>query len=385
MKKLLSLLLVMLCLFCACGSMASGTALAAEPAPSEDTPAESESAVMPPYEPLETPFGFRFEYPEEYQNLKGELAWWITSLGNFYVEAELYYVEVPEADREAFREEAALSVKKTSGWSPAWRDKYKSMSLFSFVGLYDDEADVEYYETVTPLEYINDFCEERAPSATRTTVPVYLETLSFGNGWKLIAQRTELFTYEGEQVPLTEFMGYLDEMEYRKEALALKEKPELFVSGLKESPWELPGQVGSRVSFETQTLQGDPITSEELFSGHKVTLVNVWATWCGPCVHELPDLERLNASLAEKDCQVIGVCQDAANDEMTAEALQVLAGSGVSYPNLVFTSDLLFANVSFFPTTFFIGEDGTILTPPVEGANIGAYQSTLNQALAQVG
>lgn len=340
---------------------------------------------MPPYEPLETPFGFRFEYPEEYQNLKGELAWWITSLGNLYVEAELYYVEVPEAEREAFREEAALSVKKTSGWSPAWRDKYKSMSLFAFVGLYDDEADVEYYETVTPLEYINDFCEERAPSATRTTVPVYLETLSFGNGWKLITQRTEIFTYEGEQVPLTEFMGYLDEMEYRKEALALKEKPELFVSGLKESPWELPGQVGSRVSFETQTLQGDPITSEELFSGHKVTLVNVWATWCGPCVHELPDLERLNASLAEKDCQVIGVCQDAANDEMTAEALQVLAGSGISYPNLVFTSDLLFANVSFFPTTFFIGEDGTILTAPVEGANIGAYQSTLNQALAQVG
>ena len=70
---------------------------------------------------------------------------------------------------------------------------------------------------------------------------------------------------------------------------------------------------------------------------------------------------------------------------MTAEALQVLAGSGISYPNLVFTSDLLFANVSFFPTTFFIGEDGTILTAPVEGANIGAYQSTLNQALAQVG
>ena len=398
MKKLISLLLAVLCLFslCACGSSAPSSVPAAEAeqaqpadeAPAEEVPAEPEpepEPAMPPYEPLETPFGFRFEYPEEYQNLKGELAWWITSLGNNFVDGELYYVEVPEAEREAFRAEAARAVKNTGGLAPEWRFNYKAMPLFSFIGLYDSEADVEYYETVTPLEYMNNFYGERAPGATRATVPVYLETLAFENGWKLLAQRPELFTYEGEQVPLMDFIGYLSDEECRKEALALKEKPELFVAGLKEAPWELPGQVGSKVSFEAQTLDGETVTSEDLFGGHKVTMVNVWATWCGPCIKELKDLEKLNASLADKGCQVIGVCQDAADSEALAEAIRILEEKGVSYPNLVFNSDLLFANVNVFPSTFFIAEDGTILTKPVEGANLNAYNSALKKALSQVG
>lgn len=127
------------------------------------------------------------------------------------------------------------------------------------------------------------------------------------------------------------------------------------------------------------------MTSEDLFGGHKVTMVNVWATWCGPCIKELKDLEKLNASLADKGCQVIGVCQDAADSEALAEAIRILEEKGVSYPNLVFNSDLLFANVNVFPSTFFIAEDGTILTKPVEGANLNAYNSALKKALSQVG
>ena len=43
------------------------------------------------------------------------------------------------------------------------------------------------------------------------------------------------------------------------------------------------------------------------------------------------------------------------------------------------------ANVNVFPTSFFIAEDGTILTESVEGAMINSYSGVLNQALAQVG
>ena len=126
-------------------------------------------------------------------------------------------------------------------------------------------------------------------------------------------------------------------------------------------------------------------SSEELFAGHKVTMVNVWATWCPPCVAEMPDLEKLSASLAEKDCQIIGICKDANREETLAEANRILDEAGVSFTNLVFSSDMLFANISIYPSTFFIAEDGTILTEPVEGANMYAYNNTLGKALAQVG
>ena len=90
MKKMISLLLAMLCLLglCAYGSSAASSA---GPAPS----AEPERDPLPPYETFETGYGFVFEYPEEYQNLKGELALTLTSFGNNSGTMELYYVKVP--------------------------------------------------------------------------------------------------------------------------------------------------------------------------------------------------------------------------------------------------------------------------------------------------
>ena len=60
---------------------------------------------------------------------------------------------------------------------------------------------------------------------------------------------------------------------------------------------------GAAVSFETQDLDGNPVTSQELFGGHKITMVNIWATWCINCKSEMKELEELNKEWAEKGCQ----------------------------------------------------------------------------------
>ena len=65
------------------------------------------------------------------------------------------------------------------------------------------------------------------------------------------------------------------------------------------------------ISFETVDLEGNPVTSKELFADHKITMVNIWATWCTHCVRELPELERMSKEWAEQDCQIIGICDDA--------------------------------------------------------------------------
>ncbi len=378
MKRILCVLLAVLCLQSLCAFGGNSVASA------EEVSEEAEQASMPPYEPLETKFGFRFEYPEEYQNLKGELAWWITSYNSTFGDATLFYVEVPEEEREAFREEAALAAKKTDGYMPEWAGQYKNTQLFSVKALFNDDDYLEYFENLTPAGYLNDFFSEELEGGGRTSVPVYQETVSLENNWKLVVQRNEPYTFEAEALPIDAFLGMLGE-EYRAEAITLLENPETFTFGLKPEDWTLPGQVGSKISFESQTLQGDPVTSEELFSGCKVTMINVWATWCGPCISELPDLQGLDASFAEKDCQIIGVCLDATRDEAKQEALQLLEKSGVSYPNILVTPDMDWTAVMAIPTSYFVSEDGTILTEPVVGAHISKYKTVLNEALALVG
>ena len=52
-------------------------------------------------------------------------------------------------------------------------------------------------------------------------------------------------------------------------------------------------------AFEGKDLDGNPVKSDELFSGNAVTVVNFWFTTCSPCVGELGELDALNKELAE--------------------------------------------------------------------------------------
>ena len=378
MKKMICIPLVLLCLLSLCVS--GGTAAASSaPAPA------AEAEPLEPYETVESDYGFDFEYPEEYQNLKGELALVLTSFGNNSGTMELYYVNVPEEERAAFRESLSYEARSFAAEAPEWMSKYNNCCIFTIQAIKDDDSYVRYLETQTPLSYLEENpWPDRPEQVTRLTIPVYLQTLSLDNGWKLVIQRDELYTYEGEPVSPMDLFWFADP-DQRKEAVSLYEKPELFIGGLKAGDWVQYGKVGDRVSFETLTLEGETVTGDELFSGHKVTMVNIWATWCGPCVAEMPQLEQLNAAFAQENCQIIGLCVDAVNEEATAEALAILEKAGVTYPNIILSPEMKWANVNVFPTSFFIAEDGTILTESVEGAMINSYSGVLNQALAQVG
>ena len=52
-------------------------------------------------------------------------------------------------------------------------------------------------------------------------------------------------------------------------------------------------ELGSKLVFETTDLEGNSITSDEIFTGHRVTMINMWATWCDPCKNELPELAKM--------------------------------------------------------------------------------------------
>ena len=131
------------------------------------------------------------------------------------------------------------------------------------------------------------------------------------------------------------------------------------------------GQKGAGVSFTTKDLDGNTVSSDELFGRNEVTLVNIWATWCGPCVGELAELQQIHLRLQEKGCGVVGLLVD--DDLDSARAL--VKQNGITYPVILAPRNYYnFFPTEAYPTTYFVSRDGNILTSPVVGAYVNEYE-----------
>mgnify|MGYP004564579571 FL=1 len=146
-------------------------------------------------------------------------------------------------------------------------------------------------------------------------------------------------------------------------------------------------------AFEGKDLDGNPVKSDELFSGNAVTVVNFWFTTCNPCVGELSELDALNKKLAEKGGALIGVNTFTldGNEAAISEAKDVLAKKGVTYQNVYFASDgeagKFTTNIFAYPTTYVVDRSGNIVGEPIVGAitekkQAETLQKLIDQALA---
>ena len=146
-------------------------------------------------------------------------------------------------------------------------------------------------------------------------------------------------------------------------------------------------------AFEGKDLDGNPVKSDELFSGNAVTVVNFWFTSCKPCVGELADLDALNRELAEKGGALIGVNTFTLDGDEAAisEAKDVLAKKGATYQNVYFPSDgeagKFTSNIFAYPTTYVVDRSGNIVGEPIVGAitekkQAETLQKLIDQALA---
>jgi thiol-disulfide isomerase/thioredoxin len=91
----------------------------------------------------------------------------------------------------------------------------------------------------------------------------------------------------------------------------------------------------------------------------KVTLINFWATWCGPCRAEIPDLVALQSKYRDQ-LQVIGISED----EVSADVVRRFAAEQhVNYPVVMLTPELekAFPGVHALPTTFLLDREGRLV------------------------
>ncbi|MEG1878370.1 MAG: TlpA disulfide reductase family protein [Pseudoflavonifractor sp.] len=116
---------------------------------------------------------------------------------------------------------------------------------------------------------------------------------------------------------------------------------------------------------------------QTIFEGYKLTMVNVWATYCGPCLGEMPDLGALHGEYADQGFQVVGIVTDVLNqdgsvsEDQVATAQDVVASTGADYLHLMPSQDLndsLLYQVSAVPTTIFVDESGNLVGEGYLGA-----------------
>lgn len=139
---------------------------------------------------------------------------------------------------------------------------------------------------------------------------------------------------------------------------------------------EARGDAENVGDFKAKDINGEEYT-KDLFKEYDLTLVNVFTTWCSPCVQEMPELEKLKQEMAEKGVNVVAVVYDSVSgvdslDQEAIEKAKILADkAGVTFPMLIPDETQMngrLKGINGFPESFFVDRDGNIVGDTYVGA-----------------
>ena len=177
--------------------------------------------------------------------------------------------------------------------------------------------------------------------------------------------------------------GNGNENDKNTEAVSAQEKTENAKTGItsgKSDALPLP------VTFAAKDMDGNEVTSS-IFAESKLTMINVWATYCNPCLNEMPDLGELSEEYDSEDFQVIGIVSDVpeqADKTLTDKAAGLIESTGASYPHLPVNESLyqaMLTEVTAVPTTFFFDNHGILIDTVVGSENKDAWKEKIDELL----
>lgn len=229
----------------------------------------------------------------------------------------------------------------------AYDDWYNSLAKVGAIGIYDEDSEKELDKITGCTEH------KEIGSSSDGKYKYYLSTNKDAD---------ESLKKEVEKIDVT-----LTEMTPFQQLSAFDQPQETSNAGDSTN-------VGK---FETKGVDGKDYT-EKVFSDYDLTLVNVFTTWCSPCVNEIPELEKLYEEMKEKGVGVVGVVLDTVGDdakqnEDTVKKAGVLQEkTKASYPFLGPDSTMMngrLNGISAFPETFFVDKEGNIVGETYSGSH----------------
>ncbi|MDE7282466.1 MAG: TlpA family protein disulfide reductase, partial [Lachnospiraceae bacterium] len=133
-------------------------------------------------------------------------------------------------------------------------------------------------------------------------------------------------------------------------------------------------------------IEGNIVTSD-IFSQSKLTMVNVWATYCNPCLSEMPGLGELAAEFDTEEFQIIGIISDVVEGEEQEVAEELIEKTQADYTHLLLNKSIynaLLTDVAAVPTTFFVDENGIVLDTVVGAMKKTAWEEKINALLEEL-
>ena len=245
----------------------------------------------------------------------------------------------------------------------AYDDWCKSLAKIGVIGIYDEDSEKELDELTGCTEH------KEIGSSSDGKYKYYLSTNKDAD---------ESLKKEVEKIDVT-----LTEMTPFQQLSAFDQPQDTSNAGDSKT-------VGK---FETKGVDGKDYT-EKVFSDYDLTLVNIFTTWCSPCVNEIPELEKLYEEMKEKGVGVVGVVldtvgDDGKQDDATVKKAGVLQEkTKASYPFLIPDSTMMngrLNGISAFPETFFVDKEGNIVGETYSGSHsLDEWKEIVEKELANV-
>ena len=144
--------------------------------------------------------------------------------------------------------------------------------------------------------------------------------------------------------------------------------------------------------FQAMDLDGNEVT-QQIFKNADVTMINVWGTFCGPCIDEMPELGEFAREYADKNVQVIGVVSDVpytetGSQDMANKVRKIMKQTGADYLQLHTSKDLdrlLVSNVLGYPTNILVDKNGKLISDSeIVGGTRQDWEDAADQALREV-
>lgn len=142
-------------------------------------------------------------------------------------------------------------------------------------------------------------------------------------------------------------------------------------------------------AFSAKDLDGNEVT-QEIFASNKLTMVNIWATFCGPCINEMPDLGELAAEYADKGVGIVGIPLDVTDEKgnidsyLYNEAVDIVATTKAAYTHIVPVESMFvrkLASVTAVPETIFVDSQGNQVGDCYYGARSKAQWTEIIEEL----
>ncbi len=139
---------------------------------------------------------------------------------------------------------------------------------------------------------------------------------------------------------------------------------------------------------DAKTTEGETM-SADVFANSKLTMINVWATFCGPCINEMPDLGEIAREYDAAEFQMIGIVSDVieGDADMLSEAKEIIEETGADYTHLLLNEELymnLVGASDSVPTTYFFNQDGELLGYLVGAQSKGVWEEIINGFLEEM-